>query len=287
MSKLILLVFLIFTHVAFSQTWKKIESINNVCPPNYILVPHLAPYTVRDFCVGKYENRVDPVSGAPLPSMTGTTVVNSTREVINYPFNRGVRANCISQGPNFNLISNDQWQTIAKNIAGVGSNWSSGVAYDGELNRGHSDNSPPNTLQSSTDDDPCFGTGDTCSATVWHSQRRTHTLSNGNIIWDFAGNVREFVTNTSSVSQGANDYSANFNSGDNRQVSYGHNLFCASPGITPYCGYGYGDVNYTGGAVSRGGYYADGLNAGVFSSYLNLGAFTTYSTVGSRCIYMP
>ena len=38
-----------------------------------------------------------------------------------------------------------------------------------------------------------FGTGQTCSSSVWDDQRRTLLLSNGNFIWDLAGNMWEWV----------------------------------------------------------------------------------------------
>jgi hypothetical protein len=285
MSKLILL--LLFAIPLEAQTWKKAEVRNTICPPHYILVPHKLPYTTRDFCVGKYETKELSESMNFAPSPSRAPVVSIRRDYVNAPFNVGMRVNCQGQGPGFDLISNDQWQTIARDIAGVDSNWSGGVAYSGELNRGHSDGAPANSLAASTDDDPCFGTGETCSASVWNSQRRTHTLSNGNVIWDFAGNVHEYVSNVSTISPGASDYAANFNSGDYRQTSYGHDSFCALPSVSPYCGYGYGIVATASGAVARGGDYDDGVDAGVFAAKLDINGTSNYSTVGSRCVFQP
>ena len=50
------------------------------------------------------------------------------------------------------------------------------------------------TLAASSDDnDPCFGiTGANCIG--WNSRKRTHSLSNGEVIWDLSGNLYEWTT---------------------------------------------------------------------------------------------
>ncbi|NCN95085.1 hypothetical protein GW951_02040, partial [Candidatus Wolfebacteria bacterium] len=101
------------------------------------------------------------------------------------------RAECIRAGKH--LITEKEWQSIAHNIERVGWNWEGGVAGTNQMSDGHSDGIPDNSLAASTDDDPCSGTGQTCSETAWNSQRRTYKLSNGQYIWDFGGNVWEWV----------------------------------------------------------------------------------------------
>ena len=106
---------------------------------------------------------------------------------------------CQGLGGTYDLISNAQWQTIARNIEAVGTNWSSGTAGSGDLNRGHSEYNPSNSLAAGADSDPCFGYTDgrddlsVCSPTIWHQDRRTFTLSNGTLLWDFAGNVMHWL----------------------------------------------------------------------------------------------
>lgn len=102
---------------------------------------------------------------------------------------------CRDLGANYDLISNAQLQTIARNIEMVPSNWSSGIVGTGSLNRGHSDGAPAYTRAADVDVDDnnaCANTDQTCSSTVWDSQRRRHKLSNGKVIWDFAGNAWEW-----------------------------------------------------------------------------------------------
>lgn len=191
-------------------------------------------------------------------------------------------------GKGFDLISNDQWQTIARNIAGVAGNWNTGIVGSGQLNRGHSDNSPTTAYPASSDDNnACLSTGQTCSATVWDSQRRTHELSNGEKIWDFAGNRSEWVTNDSNVSHGAHEYISLISSGDFRQTRYGAatGTFCATPGVSPYCGMGRAFFNSTSGAVARGGDFSSDIYVGIFA--VNLEMTITDINNAFRCVYAP
>lgn len=170
-----------------SSTDQVSKSVDNsfVCGTGYIGVPPLDGYTDKAFCVMKYEASEGagsiPVSTASTPWVS----INHT----------DAKAKCAAVGTGYDLISNDEWQTIARNIEKVASNWKEGtVGNAGGLNVGHTDGTPASPQAASGDDTKaCENTGQTCSDTVWDSQRRTHKLSNGNVIWDMAGNVREFV----------------------------------------------------------------------------------------------
>ena len=254
--------------------------IASQCPSGYIFVPKNTTYTVVDFCVAKYEMKNDhgfAVSTASGNLYSGINLANS-------------KSACQNMGAGYDLISNKQWQTIARNIAGVASNWSTGVVASGYLNQGHTDNSPSYPLVAVTDDnDACNGTGQTCSSTVWDSQRRTHTLSNGNVIWDFAGNIWEWVTNDNYASNGADGYISSMNGADIRQTRYGaaSGTICASPLTSPYCGMGYGYFNYSAGAFTRGGNWGNGVYAGVFHADLSNPPSNRYPDIGFRCVFVP
>ena len=118
--------------------------------------------------------------------------VNACRELSNIDFE-------------YDLISMIEWQSIAKNIENNPVNWSGGQVGLGFINTGHSDrnswhsddheNNGP--LEASGDDDPYAGID---SVNEYdpndlnnHKYKRTHTLSNGEIIWDFSGNALELV----------------------------------------------------------------------------------------------
>ena len=95
-------------------------------------------------------------------------------------------------GSGYHLMTESEWMTIAANVLSVGSNWQSGTVGSGSTYRGHSDNSPANALAASTNDSDGYnGTGNTTG-----EQRRTMTLTNGEVIWDLAGNVWEWTDQT-------------------------------------------------------------------------------------------
>jgi hypothetical protein len=258
-----------------------VSSPSVTCPTGYVLVPANSSYFPKQFCVAKYEAKNDGY-GTAVSTATGLPWVSIDRPTS--------RSKCQNLGSGYDMISNDQWQTIARNIASVSTNWSTGTVASGELNRGHTDNAPANALAAVTDDnDPCNGTGQTCSSTVWDSQRRTHVLSNGSVVWDFAGDVWEWVTNDSNVSNGADGYISTMSGADIRQTRYGaaSGTICASPAVSPYCGMGHGWFNYVAGAVFRGGAWYNVVAAGVFASNLSNAPTNSNTLIGFRCVFVP
>lgn len=91
------------------------------------------------------------------------------------------------------LITEAEWLTIAQNVLGVASNWSNGVVGTGYIYSGHNDGTPDSSLAASTDNDGYFSTGQGSPS----NQKRTLTLSNGQVIWDMAGNVWEWTAGRS------------------------------------------------------------------------------------------
>jgi formylglycine-generating enzyme required for sulfatase activity len=252
------------------------------CPAGYVSVPGNPTYGGSGFCVMKYEAKTGSNVVAATTAAAGNPVVSINRD--------NARTSCRLIGPGYDLISNAQWQTIARNIARTASNWSTGTIASGELNRGHSDSDPNNSLAADASDvNACIGTNQTCSDTVWDSQRRTHTLSNGEVIWDFAGNVWEWVTDNNSAVAGADGYVSSLPTNDKRQRRYGADpaTLCATPGASPYCGMGHAWANYSAGAVLRGGRWSNGIGAGVFASGLTVSAAYTAADVGFRCAFQP
>ncbi|UXR64546.1 hypothetical protein EZJ49_15865 [Bdellovibrio bacteriovorus] len=248
------------------------------CPLGYVRVPALAGYSASDFCVMKYEAKQD-----------GTKAV-STAAVV--PWGNLTRAAadaaCKESGSRYSLITNYQWQTIARNIADVDANWSGGVAYSGEISRGHSDSTPFDALVASTDDnDGCAGTGQTCNSTVYNNQRRTHVLSNGEVIWDFAGNRHEMVLeNDGFGTTNVGGYVASLTAGDRRQSDYGNDTVCAAPASNNYCGFGKHNFYDYNKVVIRGGNATYGDSAGIFAAYMGYDpAYPVGGSVGFRCTY--
>jgi Tfp pilus assembly protein PilE len=89
------------------------------------------------------------------------------------------------------LITEAEWMTIAQNVLSVASNWSTGTVGNGFIYSGHNDNVPANALAASSDDtDVYYLTGNTAPS----NQQRTFTLTNGQVIWDLAGNVWQWTS---------------------------------------------------------------------------------------------
>lgn len=153
------------------------------CPVNFIPVPPLAPYTTDGFCVAKYEmkqNGVVPISKPDSLPWTGLTRSDMILKC------QGLGAG----NTGYDLISNREWQTIARNIESVASNWQSG-SIGTVLNKGNTVYGA--LLAAGTDDtNGCFGyPATTCFGNTWVDEKRTHTLTNGAVIWDFSGSAWE------------------------------------------------------------------------------------------------
>jgi formylglycine-generating enzyme required for sulfatase activity len=202
-------------------------------------------------------------------------------------------------GTNYDLINNAQWQAIARDIESVSSNWSNGSSSGfNAINRGHSDTSPNASLSAASDSFPCYETGNTNCATNSHSdftQKRTHTLSNGEVIWDIAGNVWEWVKDNNSSIQAPNDYIAIETGWDSTspgwpmqsdKLNFGPAGDYTSKNAGEFGGLGYGFLDSNSGVVIRGGSFQDGTHSGAFAANLFLTNGPTYSgpELGFRCV---
>ena len=258
-----------------------------VCPTNYILVPaNSAVGMTADFCVAKYEMKCNNDSTGA--ACVGTPISQSSNQPWVNVDQATAKTLCSSLGSRYHLITNPEWMTLARNIEATAGNWDLAVAGVNNINQGHSDGTPGNSLAANTDTSACFGTGQTCSDSVWNSQRRTFLLSNGAVIWDLAGNVAEWINwnvstgkaspqnayieiNTTAVPTGTMT-SATFQSNINTLTS--------AKGIGDY----YPGLNGSGGAALRSGLWYDGVHSGVYTLGLDLAA-SGYSntTIGFRC----
>jgi len=201
------------------------------CPSGYIQVPasHIDGLghskasgeqkdwwlnTRKDFCVMKYPAKKGLLGKA-----------ESVPDGFSWQLIRGDDASsqdsamraCSELGSEYRLMSNTQWMTIARNIEATAKNWSLGAVGRGVLVRGHSRQHSmlsPAFLEQSSDQQPYFGTGDSESS-AWE-QRRTFVLSNGEVIWDFAGNDWQIVSDDvsslglSELTEGTFDYTAEY-----------------------------------------------------------------------------
>ena len=248
--------------------------------------------TTSEFCVAKYEMK--DVGGVATSQATGNPWVSISQV--------NSRTACSNLGAGYGLISNEEWMTVAREIETTDTNWSSGTIGTGSLNRGHSDNAPASALAVSNDADPYDGTGNNSGQAVgsgWE-QKRTHTLSNGEI-WDLAGNVWEWTdwnvtpANKAYIASNSNPVQAwrewtlvdtNINNGDEMETITWQTT---DPALnsTSNIGQYYAGLNSSGGAALRGGYWNVGTNAGAFALNLNVDSAYTYTSIGFRCVFRP
>ena len=192
---------------------------NLTCPTGYIKVPGNSLYQTKDFCVAKYEMKAVAISAPTVGLTTPNTgingIANNTTATTSangraiasvasgYPIANISQITAIDYCANQNtvsgasLITNAEWMTIARNIEAQLSNWTTGTAAStaigtGGLYRGHSDTTPFGALEAGADNNGYIGTGQS----GFSIERRTHTLSNGEVIWDLSGNMFEWTNDT-------------------------------------------------------------------------------------------
>lgn len=189
---------------------------------------------------------------------------------------------CQANGTGYDLINNDQWQTIARNIELVASNWSSGTVGTGAINRG---NSSSNGSAGCTGSDGLYGNNGSagCGSTVNFTLKRTHTLSNGEVIWDLAGNLTEWIKDANST-QSTNAYASQVTNSTVKAL-FGPGGTYTSLNSGEYGGLGKIDSMSAGGATFRGGIWSGGTEAGIFYAQTAFSNNDGYSDNGFRCVY--
>jgi|GEM_PF-1266968 len=257
------------------------------CPYNYLWVPSNATLGTSAFCVMKYEAK--NVASTATPEAAGLPWATIARGANSSTASSAWKA-CADLGTNFDLISNAQWQAIGRSIEATISNWSNG-SNSGQnfINYGHSDGSA-GRLAASTDDDPCAGTGQTNCSNNAHadwSQKRTHSLATGDVVWDIAGNVMEWVKDDNAQSWGTTAYVNQMFTPNYDLSKWGASTNYLDKSSSPRGGLGYGIVGASAGGVLRGGNYADDFSAGIYASELSCAATHSSILIGFRCIYQP
>jgi prepilin-type N-terminal cleavage/methylation domain-containing protein len=243
------------------------------CPTGFIVVPGSITYGTSDFCAMKYEAKQFN-STTPISTASGLPWDNINQyDAATYSANVAGCTGC-------HLITEAEWLTIAQNVLSVPSNWSSGTVGTGYIYSGHNNNAPAIGLAA----DPSDSNGYAGETSPPANQRRTLTLTNGEVIWDLAANYYEWTSGTSTTDQpgitGESDYQ--YKEWTNPPLtSPGALSPDPSPAATGLPGSstwnssnGIGELySYTGEtelrAFIRGGGWDDTIYAGVLNLYLN------------------
>lgn len=264
------------------------------CPLNFVIVPGSSLYGTGDFCAMKYEAKQDS-SIVPASEPDGLPWVNVPQDVAGVNNDANDYSKNVANCSGCHLISEAEWLTIAHDALGVGSNKNtlSGFNY---IYRGNSTNLGSGALAASrSDSNGYFGMSTSAGDAAFYdsshlyvngdSQRRTLTLSNGEVIWDVSGNVAEWTSGQSaSGSPGKiGQICDSAIGGTYIEWSQADAISTLNPNPSPsYAGYGSlhsGDgigklcsdpsVDWSRGMI-RGGNWANGIISGVFALTIQL-----------------
>ncbi|MCB9091356.1 MAG: hypothetical protein H6620_02280 [Halobacteriovoraceae bacterium] len=236
-------------------------------------VPGNSGLGTEDFYVMRYEAKnmtyaFSGLSGAPWTNISANAAFDE----------------CKNLGTGYAMITNSEWMTVARNLEKVDNNWTGGSIGSGCLKRGNN-GEIVSTCGGYNGADPEYGSGRNTNAKLF--------LSTGMEIWDFSGNVGEFVDwadqdqgNVVYIS-GPTSCSATFV--ELNAVSCGgvvDNDYNSVFGYTSTEGMGrfYGGL---GGAAYRGGYSSGLQNTGLYTIVLSLFSTSSTTSVGFRCVYRP
>jgi formylglycine-generating enzyme required for sulfatase activity len=234
------------------------------CPEGYLFIPgnesYPTPTQGEDFCVMKYA----------ASQGEGNNAVSRQGTLPWVGINRNDAATaCSANGEDYHLITNSEWMAIARNIEGNDVNWNQGdgPVGQGTLSRGNSNSTGALAP----------GSDESSLATDWIN-RRTHTLSTGELIWDMAGNVWQWVSDPLILAgQSRWQEMSILNDTGHRHLLGPRGGFTSAQGIGKI-------VPGSTGAVLRGGAWSAETIAGIFAAALDYSATYSYSSsLGFRC----
>ena len=267
-------------------TGPKTLSIYN-CPAGYTYVPKTLPNDGA-FCVMMYEARNDGSSNLS---------VNPIDSLYNNIQASDAKTKCTSVGSHYDLISNIEWMSIARNLELNNENWSGNSRGIGTMARGwaRSNTGPKNQTDASCESNL---TTNGCAviqtgANFFHN--RTLKLSTGVKLWDFVGNLREWVDATKG---GTLDKLACNNSieNDTNWIDF-ISVDCPTLSLDDFNSpYGYDSVakvgrlfpsSGTGSYVMRGGANGDNNSSGIYSMSFSSSTGAADTARGFRCVFRP
>lgn len=272
---------------ALTKTDDTVAWTARYCPEGYVRVPG-SPSPATDFCVAKYEMKnvsskaVSVDAGTPWTGVSRSQAISACRAL-----------NLNSYESKFDLISNVQWQTIAEDVSKKAENWSSGSYLIGLLRSGYTYGPAYSSPLAARANDAlgCQNNGTENCVVDTGARNRTHTLSNGNVIWDFSGNAWEWVSTLSigRISGPGAGTGTSTNTHDEMRSFFktDYSPLETSLGSSSGIGVVYNAGANDGNGVIRGGQVSDGPGAGVFAANINIDENSSHLNTGFRCVYNP
>ena len=252
-------------------------------PKNYVPISSLEDYFESGFYAMKYEAKLKEagVSSKAVSAPEG-------RPITRVSHSEAVRL-CQNNGSRYDLMTNAQWQNIARAIEDIDDNWSKGKARAIEgnmLNCGIHAGLPKEA--SSNDDNDCGGRD--CGS-GWHFSRRTHYLPKARI-WDMCGNVGEIMKDKKPRSFSF-DGAAYLMTDEVKRIFGPKKKYDILSGRgtrrTSHWGLGYAKTRGSGDMIIRGG-QVNRRYMGIFSVDLTEkreGRVSAIGNVGFRCVFNP
>jgi len=241
----------------------------------WVLVPGSATLGTSDFYVMKYEAKnvggeaISQADGTPWTSISQTDAITA----------------CSALGSGYHLLTIAETQTINRNIEAQAANWANGVigslvSAGGGLKRGNVGITDSASYIGAA---PEFGTG--------RDAKAMHVLSNGVQIWDWSGNVWEWiygagVGGTLGTPGGVAFDAGGFYEWDSASPDLSQErpvLGPSSAGYTSANGVGRYLSGATSSAPMRGGCWTTAAPAGVFAFYSDSAPFSSSASTGFRC----
>ena len=263
------------------------------CPEAYVVVYGDKNLGTNHFCVMRFEAKNIELTATSQASAKPWTERTSSSA---FAFCNSLNDTGLQDGF-YALISNPEWMTIARNIESVDANWSGNAVGQGHIARGHTDGLPAESLEVSDVEDPYSGTQNNSSEGLedW-AQRRTHTLTSGGVIWDFSGNVSEWVdwhTEDTEITSGPSNGEGEFHDFPNLGNSSLKPIDVLPLGNYNANQHSVGRLRVASdgskGRAQRGGSWSDKdtLLYGPFALSMNNDAQTLSPQTGFRCVYRP
>ena len=248
------------------------DSIQDTCPEGYVSVENNG----NGFCVMKYEAKKG-ADNKPVSTAASTPWTNTYAEE--------AKALCQSLGTKYDLISNEEWLTIARNAEVQPANWTGGAVDSGCLFRGNNGQPMPWNECGYGDGAGGIDFGDNRNA------RAKMVLSNGEEIYDLAGNVSEWVDWTkggifdaapTGCAQAATEFIDIANDVACPLTVESYSPMNLSFGSDKGLGHFVGGM---GGYARRGGASWSGTGAGIYALGLERGGSNNDGDNGFRCVY--